>query len=280
MKNLYLAVLSFAFIFVSSCASRQTTRSVSTETAGGIQAVVDGHTSQNSLDWWGTYTGVLPCASCEGIKTTVTLTRDLNYTMKAVYLGEGENDFLQIGTFRWNKAGNTITLSDSDGGDAQFFVGENQLIRLDRDGNRITGSLAENYILKKQTSIEEPALVNTIETSGWQLIELMGKPIEDNLPGKKSPDMIFNKSPGRVAGFAGCNQYFGSYELRDYNRINIEKIGSTMMACSEKEMKLEQEFLKVLERADNYEIAENVLIFYKAKTAPLARFRAINVEKD
>lgn len=280
MNSLVKIVLSVLIIGFTSCASRQTTKSVSTETAGGTQTVVDGHTSQNSLDWWGTYTGVLPCASCEGIKTTVTFTRDLNYTMKAVYLGKGENEFLQIGTFSWNKAGNTISLSDSDGGDAQFFVGENQLIRLDRDGNRITGSLAENYILKKQTSIEEPALVNAIEASGWQLIELMGRPVEDNLPGTKSPDMIFNKSQGRVAGFAGCNQYFGSYELREYNRINIEKIGSTMMACPEKEMKLEQEFLKVLEQADSYEIAGNILIFYKAKTAPLARFRAINVEKD
>ena len=30
---------------------------------------VDMHTSQISLDWAGTYSGVLPCASCEGIET-------------------------------------------------------------------------------------------------------------------------------------------------------------------------------------------------------------------
>jgi hypothetical protein len=38
-----------------------------------------GDTSRTSLDWPGTYTGVLPCADCEGIETTITLSVDLTY---------------------------------------------------------------------------------------------------------------------------------------------------------------------------------------------------------
>jgi len=39
-----------------------------------------------------------------------------------------------------------ITLSDG----SKYLVGENQLFMLDTEGNRITGGLAENYILKKK----------------------------------------------------------------------------------------------------------------------------------
>lgn len=280
MKITTLLILAALLITITSCASRQTTKSVSTETSGGAQTVVDGHTSQNSLDWWGTYTGIIPCADCEGIRTMITLNRNLTFSTKTVYLGKYDNEFLTEGTFTWNDAGNIVRFKDQGKAEEQYFVGENQLIQLDREGKRITGALAANYILTKQSGTEEQAAPSAIEASGWQLIELMGKPVQDNVPGKKSPDMIFNRTQGRVAGFAGCNQYFGSYELKEYSRINIEKIGSTMMACPEAEMMLEQEFMKVLELADNYEIRENMLILYKARTAPLAKFRIINIEKD
>ncbi len=280
MKPTIHFILATLLITITACSSKQTTKSTAVGQVAESQTIVDGHTSQNALDWWGTYTGTIPCADCEGIKTAITLKQDLTYTMTAVYLGKDENEFFRQGDFSWNDAGSIVALEDAGGSVAKFFVGENQLFQLDQEGNRITGSLAENYILKKQTKPEEPAAPSLIEASGWQLIELMGKPVQDNVPGKKSPDMIFNTTQGRVAGFAGCNQYFGSYELMEYNRINIEKIGSTMMACPEAEMMLEQEFMKVLELADNYEIRENLLILYKARTAPLARFRAINIEKD
>jgi copper homeostasis protein (lipoprotein) len=280
MKPTIHLILAALLITITACSSKQTTKSTVVGEADESQTIVDGHTSQNSIDWWGTYTGIIPCADCEGIKTTITLYREMTYSMTAVYLGKDENEFFQQGAFSWNDAGSIIVLADAGGSVARFFVGENQLFQLDQEGNRITGSLADSYMLKKQTEPEKPGYPSVIEASGWQLIELMGKPVQDNVPGKKSPDMIFNRTQGRVAGFAGCNQYFGSYELMEYNRINIEKIGSTMMACPEAEMILEQEFMKVLELADNFEIRGNTLILYKARTAPLARFRSINIEKD
>ena len=35
--------------------------------------IPDMHTTMNSLDWDGTYTGILPCADCKGIETNITL---------------------------------------------------------------------------------------------------------------------------------------------------------------------------------------------------------------
>ncbi|PSW20813.1 copper resistance protein NlpE [Photobacterium sanctipauli] len=115
------------------------------------QPIADtAHNARNALDWNGTYTGILPCASCEGIRTELNIQTDGTFTLTEVYLGEENGTFEQEGTFNWNSAGNTIALVGGRDSAVQYFVAENQLFRLDREGNRITGDLAEHYVLKKQ----------------------------------------------------------------------------------------------------------------------------------
>ncbi|QOQ70689.1 copper resistance protein NlpE [Photobacterium damselae] len=114
-------------------------------------AAVDQHNAQNSLDWPGSYTGILPCADCSGIETILDIKADGNYTLDETYQGKKDDHFVSSGVFTWNKAGNTISLKSADGkSDSNYFVGENRLFRLDKEGNRVTGPLADNYSLKKQ----------------------------------------------------------------------------------------------------------------------------------
>src|SRR5680860_1196807 len=47
----------------------------------------EAHTSRNSLDWKGIYTGVLPSDDCEGIDTSISLNKDQTYLLKLRYLG-------------------------------------------------------------------------------------------------------------------------------------------------------------------------------------------------
>jgi heat shock protein HslJ len=49
---------------------------------------------------------------------------------------------------------------------------------------------------------------------------------------------------GKVNGFAGCNTYFGNYDI-DGRTITFAAIGATRMHC-EAAMELEQAFLKLL----------------------------------
>jgi uncharacterized lipoprotein NlpE involved in copper resistance len=112
--------------------------------------VLTTHNSQNSLDWSGTYNGTLPCASCSAIKMTIVLKSNGTYEQTSVYVSEHESDaVIANGTFKWNEAGNSITLENAELPN-QFFVGENYLAKLDVEGNRITGDLAEKYILRKE----------------------------------------------------------------------------------------------------------------------------------
>lgn len=60
---------------------------------------------------------------------------------------------------------------------------------------------------------------------------------------------------GRLAGSAGCNQYFADYRLEDQD-LAIGPAGSTRMACLEPDgiMDQENEFLAALERVATYRI--------------------------
>src|SRR5690606_11173031 len=115
-------------------------------------AMADHHNSQNSLDWSGTYTGLLPCASCESIKTDLVLNEDMTYVLTTFYLGENGDEIVETGSFTWNDAGNTVVLDGLNDRPNQFFVGENMLFQLDMDGNRIAGDMADAYKLTRDMS--------------------------------------------------------------------------------------------------------------------------------
>lgn len=105
---------------------------------------------QDSLDWFGSYKGVLPCADCEGIATEVVLNYDQTFVIKTKYLGKGDGEILKKkGNFVWVKTGSTILLKGMKGRPSQFKVGNNQLIQLDMEGKIIRGAMAEKYVLKK-----------------------------------------------------------------------------------------------------------------------------------
>lgn len=108
------------------------------------------HNSRNSVDWAGTYEGVIPCADCPGIEMKVTLHEDNTYKMSMDYQ-ERDTKSTSEGTFEWNDNGSKVTLIPEDGDAAvQFQVGENKLYQLDANGNRPEGEMADQYVLEKK----------------------------------------------------------------------------------------------------------------------------------
>ena len=222
--------------------------------------------SETSLDWDGTYRGVVPCADCEGIETELTLSRDRTYVLSTRYLGKNFPSRELRGTFAWNDAGNAVTLSNVPGGPTQYRVGENALIQLDLNGQPITGPLAPNYRLEKVTAATEPDIAGV----RWRLVELMGKPVPAAADPERAPFLRLIEDGQRIEGFGGCNTFGGRYELPAPTRIRFSHVAATLMACPD--MQVETEFLRVLESTDNYAIAEDRLSLHKARMAPLARF--------
>jgi len=113
---------------------------------------IDAHTSGNSLDWKGTYTGVLPSDDCGGIDTSLSLNNNQTYLLKLRYLGTPEKEtkeFISEGKFTWDENGNNITLVGAKDGSRKFKVGENFLIPLDKNGKEMEAVPGNNYKLFK-----------------------------------------------------------------------------------------------------------------------------------
>lgn len=111
-----------------------------------------GDNSMTSVGWAGTYFATLPCGRCEGIEMWVTLNSDGTYALNTNYLGL--NDALEeefTGKFSWNQSGGIVTFEGLKGiYPGKFKVGENRIWYLDKDGNQMTGPLADQYILTKK----------------------------------------------------------------------------------------------------------------------------------
>lgn len=108
----------------------------------------DMHNSQNSLDWAGSYKGIIPCADCPGIELEVELKSNNTYEIEQEYL-ERNTKIEDKGNFTWTQDGSTIHINSTKTENYQFKVGENRLIMLDQEGNEITGNLKDKYILTK-----------------------------------------------------------------------------------------------------------------------------------
>lgn len=225
----------------------------------------DGHSSRNALDWAGTYSGVLPCASCPGIETVVTLNADGSYQRSLLYIDEGPTPEVSTGSFSWNETGNTVTLDAVSDEAQQYQVGENALYHLDRDGKRILSHLANLYVLQKHVNDAR------IEDQRWQLVELRGKPIEAG-PAAKNAVLTLRAVDSVASGDASCNSFSGRYAIKSGNRISFGRnMAVTMMACPD--MRIESEFLEVLQTADNYTVSDDgMLSLNRACMAPPARF--------
>ena len=147
--NKSLCCIALLALFTTACSEapkEETAVDITQVQTDAAKTVPVGDTSQNSLDWAGSYEGVLPCASCEGIQTLITLQSDNSFVQETVYLGKDEKILKLMGKAAWDEKGQKITLEDG----TQYLVGENQLIMLDTQGQRITGDLAANYVLKKK----------------------------------------------------------------------------------------------------------------------------------
>ncbi len=247
-----LPAIAMILIVMASC-SPQPKKNVST-----MNSI--GDNSQVSLDWAGVYQGVLPCADCEGIKIQVALNEDLSYVFQTQYIGKGDSIFTEKGSFEWDNTGSKISLDNQN--NQEYLVGENQLFHLDEEGNRITGSLENHYILKK----EQPEITNKY----WKLITLNKKEI---VTGMNEAFMTLHTEESRIHGNAGCNSFFGNFTLSDDNHISFTQMGMTRMACHD--MQSENDFMQVLGKAVSYELTENELTLQDSDKNMIAKFQSV-----
>lgn len=148
---------------------------------------------------------------------------------------------------------NEQRLSDALHQSNRFILAENELT-LYQDERKLETFYRSN----------QPA---ELQNKRWTLKSLNEKVIHSNA------DVTLNFRPnGKIDGNAGCNNYFGTYQVST-NSLTMGEIGTTRMFCDE-QMNLEQDFLQALKKTNRFESFGDHLILFE-DTKPLARFVAI-----
>ena len=118
------------------------------------------------------------------------------------------------------------------------------------------------------TEASAPAFRRAVAGAHWELIELAGQPAPTGAGGRRAT-IRFEPDTGRAGGFAGCNQYSGSYTV-DGAALRFGALGMTKMACDQG-MDLERQLADALGATRRFELTGDRLTFYDASTA-VARF--------
>lgn len=97
------------------------------------------------------YSGVLPCADCESQEVILSLLSDSSYQKRTLYMGRkssgpGSNELTDTG--KYVMSGDTLIL-DSKDAPGKYVKQADNLVQLDKNGKRITGKLADKYVLKR-----------------------------------------------------------------------------------------------------------------------------------
>lgn len=101
--------------------------------------------------------------------------------------------------------------------------------------------------IEEGTSDQTPLALAGVE---WTVEDIAGTAVVGETPAT----LIFGDD-AKIAGHAGCNRFFGTYESTD-SELKITTEGTTRMACPESIMDQEQAFLKTLNEVDSYQVDE------------------------
>ena len=102
-----------------------------------------------------------------------------------------------------------------------------------------------------------PTLDNSELINEWTVIKIKGLGQLSS-----SPTMIFEKEDTKLAGFAGCNNYFSTYTVEG-NTLSLGPAGATKKMCPD--MSVEDMFFKNLPHIARFEIVKKELYLYDQK---------------
>ena len=119
-----------------------------------------------------------------------------------------------------------------------------------------------------RSSPEGTSPVNSPVGVEWRLVSIGGTPAGTGANGQPAT-LRLDDTSGRASGYAGCNQFSGSYTLSGTS-ISFGPLAMTRMACAQGG-DLESRYTMVLEQATGWKITSKGLDLRKGSTL-LAKF--------
>lgn len=150
-KSIFALTLGFTALFVSCKNESESVKTTTTDTIVADTIAADTQNAQTSLDYQGSYVGVLPCVTsdCEQIELKVQLLPDDVFIYSTKRVGIDKEELMTTGNYHFENDGNTIVLDQIANVPNSFFIAEGKIYQLDKDQKKIEGPDAEKYILLK-----------------------------------------------------------------------------------------------------------------------------------
>jgi heat shock protein HslJ len=102
----------------------------------------------------------------------------------------------------------------------------------------------------------------------WRLV-VLGNATVPALPGGRQPSLRLDQAQKRVTGYAGCNNFFGSYELAGTS-LKFGPLAATRRACPEPQSSVETKYLEALAKVRGWKLEAGELLLV-ANSEVLAR---------
>lgn len=149
MRTLMATAVAAAALALAGCNAHTSDDVAKADTTNTAQASTTTPTNLTTAQQnAGVYSGVLPAADCEGIRTTLYIRPDGTYTRISEYIGA--DTFEEGGTWKTDHKGVTH-MKPANNQDPEWLMDfeETEVVLLDPEGNPVKGPLADHYKLKK-----------------------------------------------------------------------------------------------------------------------------------
>lgn len=132
------------------------------------------------------------------------------------------------------------------------------------------GTLIIVLLMAFPAAAAEPEAAKSIEGTIWRLTYLRG--LDPIVLRDATRPVTAGFNAGRISGFSGCNQFFGTYSF-DRDRVTIGPLAGSMMACEDPSMKFENAVHAALAGTFRYVLADRHLTLLSG-TDPVLTFQA------
>lgn len=138
-----------------------------------IVAVASCKSGNSKADYYGTYHAIMPAADCPGISTTVILDSNGSYTIEREYL---ERMYAYREKGKYTVSEDRLTLISEENDTTCLKMTDGLLLWLDRQGNEISGDLADGYRLRRACGIIMPDGTSGAALTGEWIEPIPGMP--------------------------------------------------------------------------------------------------------